>query len=144
MKLYLAGPINGCTDAEANDWRSAVKKIHPDCLDPMARDYRGKEAESVREIVEGDKADIDQCDVVLVYFERPSVGTSMEVFYAWGCGKPVVIIDKSGKPLSPWLTYHSVYACDTIEGAVKNARFQHEHRQAAQRTLNATSHLEYV
>lgn len=118
MKLYLAGPINGCTDAEANDWRSAVKKLHPDCLDPMARDYRGKEAENVGAIVEGDKADIDSCDAVLVYFERPSVGTSMEVLYAWERKKPVALVDKSNKPISPWLSYHSAYVSTTIEDAV--------------------------
>lgn len=116
-KIYLAGPINGCTDAEANDWRSAVKKLHPNCLDPMARDYRGKEAESVREIVEGDKADIDQCDAVIVYFERPSVGTSMEVLYAWERSKPVVTVNKSGRPISPWLAYHSSVV-ESIEAAL--------------------------
>lgn len=107
MKIYLAGPINGCTDAEANDWRSAVKKLHGDVLDPMARDYRGKETEAVNAIVEGDKADIDACDGVLVWFERPSVGTSMEVLHAWERGKPVVVVNRSGKPASPWLTYHA-------------------------------------
>lgn len=119
MKIYLAGPINGCTDAEANDWRTAVKKIHPDCLDPMARDYRGKEAESVNAIVEGDKADIDQCDAVLVYFEKPSVGTAMEVLYAWERKTPVVVINRSGKPVSPWLVYHACAVVDSIEAAFK-------------------------
>lgn len=118
MKLYLAGPINGCTDAEANDWRSAVKKIHPDCLDPMARDYRGKESENCEDIVIGDKADIDSSDALVVWYERPSVGTSMEVLYAWERRKPVAIIDKSGKPLSPWLQYHATYICSSVEDAV--------------------------
>lgn len=117
-KLYLAGPINGCSDAEANDWRSAVKKIHPNCLDPMARDYRGKEAESVNEIVEGDKQDIDECDALVVYFEKPSVGTSMEVIYAWEHGKAIVIVDRSNKPLSPWLVYHSHAQVKNIEEAL--------------------------
>ncbi len=118
MKLYLAGPINGCTDAEANDWRSAVKKIHPDCLDPMARDYRGKEAENCEDIVLGDKADIDSSNALIVYFEKPSVGTSMEVLYAWDRRKPVALVDKSMKPLSPWLLYHSTYICKDVEEAV--------------------------
>lgn len=117
MKIYLAGPINGCTDAQANDWRTEAKKSLPDHLDPMARDYRGKEAESVNEIVEGDKADIDSCDAVLVWFERPSVGTSMEVLYAWERKKPVVAVNKSGKPIGPWLAYHSTVV-DSLEDAV--------------------------
>lgn len=118
MKIYLAGPINGCTDAEANDWRSAVKKLHGDVLDPMARDYRGKETEAVNAIVEGDKADIDACDGVLVWFERPSVGTSMEVLYAWERGKPVVVVNRSGKPASPWLTYHARAVCSSASEAL--------------------------
>lgn len=107
MKIYLAGPINGCTDAEANNWRSAVKQLHADVLDPMARDYRGKEGDAAKAIVEGDKADIDACDVVLVWFERPSVGASMEVLYAWERKTPIVVVNKSNKPASPWLVYHS-------------------------------------
>lgn len=117
-KIYLAGPINGCTDAEANDWRSAAKKLHSDVLDPMDRDYRGKESENVASIVEGDKDDIAVCDAVLVYFEKPSVGTSMEVFFAWQLGKPVVIVNRSGKPPSPWLVYHSSTVVGSIEEAI--------------------------
>ncbi len=117
-KLYLAGPINGCSDDEANGWRSKVKLLHPNVLDPMSRDYRGKEAENCASIVEGDKRDIDSCDALLVYFEKPSVGTSMEVLYAWERQKPVILIDYSGRPLSPWLLYHSSIVCRSIEEAV--------------------------
>lgn len=118
MKIYLAGPINGCSDSEANDWRSAFKKLHSNVLDPMARDYRGKEAENVAGIVEGDKSDIDACDAVLVWFERPSVGTSMEVLYAWERKKPVVVVNKSGKPISPWLAYHSIAIVNSADEAL--------------------------
>lgn len=118
MKIYLAGPINGCTDEEANGWRSKVKELHSDVLDPMARDYRGKEAESVNDIVEGDKNDIEACDGVLVWYEKPSVGTSMEILYAWEHSRIVVIVDRSEKPLSPWLVYHSDDQVKTIEDAL--------------------------
>jgi nucleoside 2-deoxyribosyltransferase len=124
MKIYLAGPINGCTDEQANGWRSRVKALHADCLDPMSRDYRGKESDSVAEIVEGDKSDIDQCDAVLVYFERPSVGTSMEVLYAWERKKPVIVIDHSDKPISPWLKYHSNYICLSVFEAISLIKFR--------------------
>lgn len=117
--IYLAGPINGCTDQEATSWRQQVKSIHPHCLDPMDRDYRGKESENVATIVEGDKADIDKCDGMLVFFEKPSVGTSMEVLYAYERGTPVVIVNVSGKPLSPWLVYHSKAQLTNIPAAIK-------------------------
>ena len=121
MKVYLAGPINGCTDDEANGWRQQAIGLAPsiEFFDPMVRDYRGKEDQNFREIVEGDKADIDQCDAMLVYFERPSVGTSMEVLWAWLQEIPVIVIDKSGKPLSPWLRYHSAETVQTVEQAVE-------------------------
>lgn len=123
MKTYLAGPINGCTDAEARDWRAYVaQRLIGDAYDPMVRDYRGRELEPgiAAEIVENDKADIDACDAVLVYYEKPSVGTSMEVLYAWQAGKHVVIVDVSGKPLSPWLVYHSHVVVSSLEKAIRH------------------------
>lgn len=123
MKIYLAGPINGCTDEQANGWRSQAKAIHADVLDPMARDYRGKESENVTDIVEGDKADIDSCDAVLVWFERPSVGTAMEILYAWERGKPVAVVDVSGKPLSPWIRYHATSTHKELADAIRTLRW---------------------
>jgi nucleoside 2-deoxyribosyltransferase len=120
--LYLCGPINGCTDAEANDWRTAVKALWPgDCLDPMRRDYRGREAESVREIVELDKIDVTRADAVLVSCDKPSWGTAMEVIYAWMIGKPVVVVCPSGMSISPWLRYHSHAIVHSYEDAVLRA-----------------------
>lgn len=121
MKVYLAGPISGCTDDEAIGWRQQVIAMAPsiEFFDPMVRDYRGAEEQSFCEIVEGDKADIDQCDAMLVYFERPSVGTSMEVLWAWIQEMPVIVIDRSGRPLSPWLRYHSTETVQAIEQAVE-------------------------
>jgi nucleoside 2-deoxyribosyltransferase len=107
MRVYLAGPINGCTDKECRDWRETVKARLPDTLDPMRRDYRGKEHEAVDEIVELDKIDVTNSDVLLVNFDKPSVGTSMEILYAWERGKLIVVVHREGAVLSPWLVYHS-------------------------------------
>jgi nucleoside 2-deoxyribosyltransferase len=120
LKLYLCGPINGRTDSECNDWRAQAKAIWPGkTLDPMRRDYRGHEEQAFREIVENDKADISACDALLVYFDRPSVGTSMEVLYAWGQKIPVVVVDVSDKPISPWLRYHATRITPSIPEAIK-------------------------
>lgn len=106
--LYLCGPINGCTDAECKDWREYVKGLwEGPTLDPMRRDYRGREDESVREIVELDKVDVTNSDVLLVNYDRPSVGTSMEILYAWERGKLVVVVVKEDERISPWLRYHA-------------------------------------
>lgn len=108
MNVYLCGPINGCSDDEATTWREWFKRQFPaNYIDPMKRDYRGTESEDYREIVHLDKRDIRGCDVVVVMYVKPSVGTSMEVFYAYTIGIPVIVIDRSDAPLSPWLRYHS-------------------------------------
>lgn len=117
MTVYLAGPINGCTDAEAYDWRDDMthRLSGFEILSPMARDYRGKEDESVEEIVEGDKADIDASDIIIAFCPKPSVGTSMEVFYAWERGKTVIVYAPGDAPVSPWLRYHSTAIYRTAE-----------------------------
>jgi nucleoside 2-deoxyribosyltransferase len=119
--VYLAGPIFGCTDAEAADWRAQVtRRLGSEVIyNPMTRDFRGREDDPavVAEIVEGDKRDIDGCDAVLVYYPRPSVGTSMEVLYAHERGKHVVVANVSGGPVSPWIAYHAT-VCDGLEAAI--------------------------
>ena len=114
-KVYLCGPINGCTDNEAKNWREAAKLRLPDTLDPMKRDYRGREAECYREIVELDKRDVEDSDIVLVNYDKPSVGTSMEILHAWLHGIPVIVVCRPDAVISPWLRYHStkiVYSFD--------------------------------
>lgn len=121
MKVYLCGPINGCSDAEAVTWREWFKAHTPAiaCVDPMKRDYRGREVDDYREIVDLDKRDIRGCDVVVVMYVKPSVGTSMEVFYAWSLGIPVIVIDESGRPLSPWMKYHATAVVKSKEEAAR-------------------------
>ncbi len=112
MKIYLCGPINGRSDADCKDWRELVKKRwHGECIDPMRRDYRGREQEPgiAAEIVAGDMEDIQACDGVLVYVDKPSFGTAMEILLAHQMGKPVSVIDATDKPLSPWLTHHATH-----------------------------------
>lgn len=111
MKIYLGGPINGCTDGEAKDWREAAKKYNPEhtYIDPMRNDYRGRESEPGIDalIVEGDKDDILASDVLLVNYDKPSVGTSMEVLFASEQGRVVIVVAKPGTVISPWLKYHA-------------------------------------
>ena len=113
--IYLCGPINGRSDSDCRDWRERAKAEWPGLtLDPMRRDYRGRERECAAEIVEKDIADIEASHALLVYFDKPSVGTSMEIYIAKTMGKPVVVIDASDKPLSPWLMYHVDHVVKTM------------------------------
>lgn len=112
---YLCGGINGLSDSDCRDWRESAKSLlKTDTLDPMRRDYRGKEAENVREIVEGDVKDIRASDFVLANVVRPSWGTAMEVYYAWSIRKPVIGWSGDAGRISPWLRYH----CDAIHPAL--------------------------
>lgn len=119
MKVYLCGPINGCTDEEASNWREAAKLRLPNTLDPMKRDYRGKEAQDYREIVQLDKLDIQKSDVLLVNYDKPSVGTSMEIFYAWQNDKPVIVVCRKDAVISPWLRYHATKIVHSFDEAYK-------------------------
>lgn len=119
MITYLCGGINGLSDEDCRDWRDVAKaKLKTDTLDPMRRDYRGREAESVREIVQGDLDDIRQSHFVLVNATRPSWGTAMEVVYAWQRGDCAVVAFTGGAPVSPWLRWHSTKVCDSLDEAV--------------------------
>ena len=119
MKIYLCGPINGCTDNDCKNWREAAKAHFgkDGCIDPMRRDYRGIEDSCYRQIVDLDKRDIRMSDVVLVNYVKPSVGTSMEVFYAWTLGIPVIVVAEERTRISPWLRYHSTEIVNSFESA---------------------------
>jgi nucleoside 2-deoxyribosyltransferase len=126
MKLiYLSGPIAGCTDAECRNWRAEFASKWPGAtLDPMRHDYRTVEDMSdhlANAIVEGDLKDIRVCDGVVVYHDRTSVGTSMEIVYAHFAGKPIVVID--ARPdrfavVNPWLWYHATEIVSGIDQAI--------------------------
>lgn len=113
LTVYLAGPINGCSDSDAVLWREFIKTslsgTSYEVKNPMVRDYRGKELEPGNDqaIVAADKDDIDSSDIVLANVWKTSVGTSMEILYAFERGKCVFLIHPDRKNMSPWLTAHS-------------------------------------
>lgn len=109
MKVYLCGPINGCTDDEASNWRDRVKSVLGDgnCVDPMRRDYRGVEDQNVEAIVDGDVTDILASSVVLANCWHTSWGTAMEIHLAHQWNIPVIAVVPPGSRVSPWLRYHA-------------------------------------
>lgn len=118
MVTYLCGGINGLSDAECRDWREIAKeRLLTETLDPMRRDYRGKEDESVDEIVRGDLEDIEQSQFVLVNATRPSWGTAMEIVYAYQGQRATIVAFVGDARVSPWLRYH----CDSIHKTVEKA-----------------------
>jgi nucleoside 2-deoxyribosyltransferase len=123
MKVYLAGPIFQCEDHECISWREEAKEQLKgfEVMDPMERDFRGAEAENYRRIVEEDKRLIDGADILLVNQVKVSVGTSMEILYAWQNGKRVVVVTENGGN-SPWLLYHAHKILRSLDEAVSYIR----------------------
>ena len=97
--IYLSGPIMDEHCGAARAWRDAAKKSLGEkfrLLDPMRRMFVDRQVDSANEIVEFDLQDVRDADIVLVNYNKPSIGTSMEVFYAaHDLGKFVVAF-------SPW------------------------------------------
>jgi len=126
---YLAGPINGCTDEEAKDWREEIKAALPflDWSDPMDRDYREIEKCHIDDIVEGDKTEIANCEFMVVNLWKLSAGTLMEMLYAVDVVKiPVVTIYPGPLPVSPWISYHSTEIQTSVGEMIESLRTSFE------------------
>jgi nucleoside 2-deoxyribosyltransferase len=113
-RVYLAGP------PFADEYRRRATQLleAAGCVpvDPMRRDFRGRTKGHEAEIVEGDLADIDSCDVVLAAFTAPDEGTAMEAWYAHAKGIRVVAYT-GGTPVHPWAQYVS----DGVHAALEDA-----------------------
>lgn len=127
MKVYLCGPIDNCTYEEMHGWREDLKFTDSNhkWVDPTRRDFRGKEILYNKELVELDKWDIRNSDVVLVRWNKPEntcVGSSMEILYAHSLDIPVILWCNEGEKLSPWLVYHSLHVVNSEEEALSKLR----------------------
>lgn len=116
--VYLAGPIAGLGYADAVDWREAVKRDLEATgiirgLSPMrAKEYLANVERDVgfsatceeyghlsplsgpRGIMTRDHFDATRCDVLLVNLlgaKKVSIGTVMEIAWAWAKKTPVVV-----------------------------------------------------
>jgi len=114
-RVYLAGPP--FADEYRRRATEFVRAAGWEPVDPMRRDFRGDTAGHEAEIVEGDLADIDSCDVVLAAFTAPDEGTAMEAWYAHARGIPVVVYT-GGTPVHPWAAYVAAGVYAELETAV--------------------------
>ncbi|MDF3128206.1 nucleoside 2-deoxyribosyltransferase domain-containing protein [Kiritimatiellaeota bacterium B1221] len=106
--IYLSGPIMDEHLGLAREWREEAKgKLggHFNLLDPMRRNFKDREVDSANEIVEFDLQDVRDADILLVNYNKNSIGTSMEVFYAaQNLGKFVIAFSPfSFQDCSPWM-----------------------------------------
>ncbi len=121
-KIYLCGPIMDEHAGEARQWRQTAFKYLGEgfaLLDPMRRDFTDRAVDSSNEIVEFDLQDIRDADIILVNYNKPSIGTAMEVFYAsYDLGKFVVAFSPFVfKDCSPWMVRFCTKILPSLEEA---------------------------
>jgi len=107
-RIYLCGPIMDEHEGHARAWRARAKELLSNdfvLLDPMRRNFKDREVDSANEIVEFDLQDIRDADIILVNYNKTSIGTSMEVFYASHDLKKFVVgfSPFTFKDCSPWM-----------------------------------------
>lgn len=120
--IYLSGPIMDEHTGTAREWRGVAKSLlgaHFRTLDPMRRNFQDRQVDSSNEIVEFDLQDIRDADIILVNYCKPSIGTSMEVFYAaHDLGKFVVSFSPFDfQNCSPWMVRYSTKILPSLEEA---------------------------
>ena len=121
-KIYLSGPIMDESAGYAREWRSAAKLLLGEkfqLLDPMRRKFVDREVDSANEIVEFDLRDVREADLILVKYNKPSIGTSMEVFYAaHDLGKFIVAFSPfEYRDCSPWMVRYCTKILPDLETA---------------------------
>jgi len=96
VKVYLAGPMEGCSDDEMLVWRKAATLSFNDgikSISPVRIDSTFTTA-----IITQNQYDVKECDVTLAYLpksisdRRCSYGTICEIAWAHAQNKPVVIV----------------------------------------------------
>lgn len=122
-KIYLSGPIMDECSGTAREWRDAAKAMLGDSfqlLDPMRRKFVDRQVDSANEIVEFDLQDVRDADIILVNYNKPSIGTSMEIFYAsHDLGKFVVAFSPfEYRDCSPWMVRYCTKILPDLETAV--------------------------
>ena len=122
--IYLSGPIMDEQAGNTREWREQVKKMLGKdfrLLDPMRRKFVDRQVDSANEIVEFDLQDVRDADIILVNYSKPSIGTSMEVFYAaHDLGRFVVAFSPfEYKDCSPWMARYCTKILPSLEAAVQ-------------------------
>ena len=120
--VYLSGPIMDEHLGTAREWRESAKvnlATHFNLLDPMRRNFKDREVDSANEIVEFDLQDVRDADILLVNYNKASIGTSMEVFYAAQDMKKFVIAFSPFpfQDCSPWMVRYCTKILPSLDRA---------------------------
>ena len=99
--VYLAGPIEGCTNHEINQWRQKCYTGFNDFIvgvNPYRAEREADDPEARKRIVMKNYMDTKSCDLVFAYLpkeinaRRHSYGTTFEIAWGYSMQKPVVIV----------------------------------------------------
>jgi nucleoside 2-deoxyribosyltransferase len=116
VKIYLAGPINGCTREEAKGWRrdvsDALEFTGIQCIDPLRcePDTGGDNRYDLSyecplfgtdgAIFGKNRFDVFSCDLLLGFLPTssrgPSIGTLFEIAWAFDQNKPIILVSDDG------------------------------------------------
>ena len=142
--VYLAGGIAGLSGADATDWRDMaevqlwgrdVEALNPmrakkDLSDQLKISTSFKDYElygaffTSRGIMTRDFNDVKRCDALLVNLlglQKPSLGTIMELAWAYALQKPAVVaIEAVGNPhdLHPMIVEAMPFRVETLDEAI--------------------------
>lgn len=122
-KVYLSGGIFGLSEEQAMGWRKVARIILEnhgfEVIDPMRRHYRVYNYDIANEIVQLDKKDILESDIVLVKATAASWGTVCELMYASMNNKIIVAYTEKDNAVNfnPWLFHHSTKIVAELEQA---------------------------
>ena len=95
MKIYLAGPIEICSEDEILVWRNYVENKLKGSFEIIIPKYH---LGSDSEIFENTKTNVEECDIVFAHLpkaineRRASYGTIFEVAYGFAINKRVIVI----------------------------------------------------
>ena len=138
MRVYLAGPISGCSYGECTSWRDKFIKVLDEpsnkCYSPMrAKEFLANKPEirdhfpdhlfgSERHIMTRDFDDCTKADVIvanLLGAKIVSIGTVMEIAWAFNRRIPLIAIMEPEKNLHdhPMIRQAIGFRVDTIEQA---------------------------
>jgi nucleoside 2-deoxyribosyltransferase len=124
LRVYLAGPINGKSDAECREWREWFKRCDMfEWVDPMDRDIRGREddVELALATTNADLEEVESCDAIVANTSLgPGWGTASEMVWTWLAEKPVISI--CGPNISPWVRKWSTEICRNKEAALQKLK----------------------
>jgi hypothetical protein len=117
MNVYLSGPLTDCTDEEAFGWRRLVARFFENTRLRVIIPGLDEHGKGYDEIVRQDKRDIDSSCVVIANPWKDTVGTSMEVMYAYLRYTPVVVIARPNGAVNPWLMEHAWRIAGDVQDA---------------------------